>query len=236
MNSARAFFFAIEELHDAHAGNVFLQVGVDAGDGGANAAVGVAHVFAEEIGDDEDERQNGERVEGELVIDREEPTGEDGEEKEVVDHRHDAGGEEIVEGIDVGGDAGDQSADRIAVEVGHRQALDVAEDRRAHVVHRLLADALHDANLDVLGEEVEDQHAEENDADDADAAPCGGLDEFVAHARDEIFVDGDLKEFWRRELERRNDRDEREREHHAPAIGTQVLQQPLEQARVVRFS
>jgi hypothetical protein len=208
--SAR-LLFAIEELHDAHAGDVFLKVGVDAGNSGADAAVGVANVFAEEKGDDEDEGKHGECVEREATIYGKEPAGEDGEKEEIVDHGHDAGGEEIVEGIDVGGDARNQAADRIAIEVGHRQPLDMAEDRGAHVVHRLLADALHDANLDILREEVEEQHAEENDADDGDAAPRCRLDELVAHAGDEIFVDGDLKKFRWRELERRDDRNEGER-------------------------
>ena len=69
------FLLAVEELHDAHAGDVFLQVGVDAGDSGADAAVGVANEFAEEISDDEDEGENGESVEGEFVIDGEKTAG-----------------------------------------------------------------------------------------------------------------------------------------------------------------
>ena len=36
------FFFAVEELHDAHAADVFLEEGVDARDGRADAAIGVA--------------------------------------------------------------------------------------------------------------------------------------------------------------------------------------------------
>ncbi len=111
------FLFAVEELHDAHAGNVFLEIGVDAGNGGTNAAVGVAHEQAEEIGDYEDEGEDGEGVEGEATVDGKKPAGEDREEEEVVDHGDDAGGEKIVEGVDVGGNAGDQAADRVAVEV-----------------------------------------------------------------------------------------------------------------------
>ena len=61
----------------------------------------------------------------------------------------------------------------------------MAKDRGAHVVHGLLADALHDADLDVLREEIEEQDAEEDDADDGDAAPRGGFDDVVMHAGDE---------------------------------------------------
>ncbi len=43
---------AIEELQHHHAADVLLHVGVDAGDGGANAPVGVAHLVAENLGGD----------------------------------------------------------------------------------------------------------------------------------------------------------------------------------------
>src|SRR6266446_1046740 len=152
------FLLAVEDLHDAHAGNIFLQEGVDLGDGGADVAVGVAHVVAEDEGDDQDTGKNGERVEGQARVHPEEQTGHDREEEKIIDHGDDAGGEEIVEGVDVGGDASDQAADGVAVEVAHRQALEVRENSGAHVVHGLLADALHDADLNVLGDEIEDQN------------------------------------------------------------------------------
>ncbi len=230
------FLFAIEELHDAHAGNVFLKIGIDAGNGGTYAAVGVADEQAEEIGDDEDEGEDGEGVEGEAMVDGKKPAGEDREEEEVVDHGDDAGGEKIVEGVDVGGNAGDQAADRVAVEVRHGQTLNVAEDRGAHVVHGLLADALHDADLDVLGEEVEDEDAEENDADDQNTAPCLGLVDGVMHSGNEIFVDRDLEQFGRSEFERRHDGHKRERQNHTPAIRAQILQQAAQEVCVVGFA
>ena len=42
--------FAVEELHYRHAAHMLLRVGVDVGDGCADAAVGVADVGAEELG------------------------------------------------------------------------------------------------------------------------------------------------------------------------------------------
>src|SRR5258707_5787536 len=42
-----SFAFAVEELHDAHAGNVFLEECIDARDGRADAAIGVAYELAE---------------------------------------------------------------------------------------------------------------------------------------------------------------------------------------------
>src|SRR5437762_3618813 len=138
------FALAIEELHDAHAGNVFLEESIDAGDGGADAAIRVANELAENHGDDEDAGQDGESVQGEAAVNLEEEHGHDHEEEEVVDHGNDAGGEKIVKGVDVGGHPGNQTADGIAVKVAHRQTLHVAEYFAAHVVHGLLTDALHD--------------------------------------------------------------------------------------------
>ncbi len=73
------FLFAVKELHDAHAGNVFLEKGVDAGDGGSNAAIGVANELAENHGDDEDAGEDGKGVEREAGVDLEEQAGHDHE-------------------------------------------------------------------------------------------------------------------------------------------------------------
>src|SRR5262249_38777664 len=99
------FRFAIEELHHGHAGNVFLEEGVDAGDGRAYAAIRVAHELTENHGDDEDARQDGQRVHGQAGVDFEEQAGHDREQEEVVDHGDHAGSEEIVQGVNVRGDA-----------------------------------------------------------------------------------------------------------------------------------
>ena len=63
--SLKARSLAVEELHDRHAGDVLLGEGVDLGGGGALAAVAVAHVGAEDAGDEEDGRDHGEGEQGE---------------------------------------------------------------------------------------------------------------------------------------------------------------------------
>src|SRR5207253_3362675 len=122
------FALAIEELHDAHSGNIFLEERVDAGNGRADAAIGVAHELAENHGDDEDAGEDGKSVQRKAAVDLEEQHGHDHEEEEVVDHGDDACGEKIVESIDVGGDARNETADGVAVKVAHRQTLHVAEN------------------------------------------------------------------------------------------------------------
>src|SRR5258708_14039524 len=90
-----SFAFAVEELHDAHAGYVFLEECVDARDGRADAAIGVAAELAENHGDDEYAGKNGEGGQRQPRVDLEKQRGHDHEEEEVVDHGDDTGGEEI---------------------------------------------------------------------------------------------------------------------------------------------
>src|SRR5438477_12746464 len=227
---------AIEELHDAHAGDIFLEERVDAGNGCADAAIGVAHGLAENHNDDEDTGEDGKSVQRKAAVDLEEEHGHDHEEEEVVDHGDDACGEKIVEGVDVRGYAGDQPADGVAVEVAHRQTLHVAEYFAAHVVHGLLADALHDANLDVLREEVERQHGQKEQAEPDNARPCRSFRDGVLQRGNKVAIDGISKNERRGKLERGDDGHHDEREGHTPFVRLHVFEKPAHQARIVRFA
>ena len=55
------------------------------------------------------------------------------------------GGEQLVQGLDVGGDPGHQPADRVAVEVRDAEPLEMAEDLHAEIVHHPLADVARSA-------------------------------------------------------------------------------------------
>ena len=110
------------------------------------------------------------------------------------------------------------------------------EDFAAHVVHRLLAHALHDANLCVLRKEIGDQHEQKDQADPLDTAPRLGLWNEMFQRRSKVAVNGLPEKPGRRELQRSDHRDER----HAPELPAtctaQILQQPPHQPRVVRFA
>src|SRR5437879_5320540 len=79
------FALAIEELHDAHSENIFLEERVYAGNGRADAAIGVATEVAENPGDSEDAGEDGKSVQRKAAVDLEEQHGHDHEEEEVVD-------------------------------------------------------------------------------------------------------------------------------------------------------
>ena len=156
---------AIEELQHHHPADVLLQVGVDAGDGDADAAVGIAHPVAENLGGYDDEGQHGKRDQRQLPV-HAQHDGQDAEEHEEVFEDGDyAGSEHFVQRVNVGGDARNQAADRVLVEESNVQALQVAEDLAAQVEHHFLSGPLHVIGLQELEQEAEDQQSDVNGRD-----------------------------------------------------------------------
>ena len=86
--------------------------------------------------------------------------GHDGEGEEVVDDGQNAAGEHFVDGVHVGGDAGDQAAHGMGVKEADVHALHVAEDVAAQVEHDLLAGPLHQVGLNELEEIRGDERTE----------------------------------------------------------------------------
>ena len=103
--------FAIEELHDAHAADVFLGKGVDLGDVGADAAVALADALAEDAGEEQDSRDYGESEQGQRPAHPQHDDDDEEKNEDVFEDSKDAGGEHLVECVDVGRDAGDEFAD-----------------------------------------------------------------------------------------------------------------------------
>ncbi len=141
---------AIEELQHHHAADVLLQVGVDACDGDANAAVGIAHPVAENLGREHDEGQHGKRDQRQLPVHAQHHAEDAEEHEQIFKDRDHAGGEHLIQRVHVGSDARDQAADRILVEEGNMQALQVAEDLAAQIEHHFLAGPLHEVGLQEL--------------------------------------------------------------------------------------
>ena len=124
------FLLAVEQLQHNDAGDVLLQVGVDPGDGDANAPVALAHRLAEERGRIEDERQHGEGDQRQPPAHVQHDGENAGQHEDVFEDGDHAGGEHFVQRVHVAGDARDQAADGILVEEGDVQPLQMAEDLR----------------------------------------------------------------------------------------------------------
>ncbi len=231
--------FAVEELDDAHAGDVLLHVGVDVGDGGADAAVGVADVAAEDAGDVEDGGNDGEGEEGERPAHAEHDEDDEEEDEDVFKDGKDAGGEHLVDGVDVGGDAGDEAADGVAVEEGGLHALDVGKDFAAHVEHDFLAGPLHEVGLEELEQVGEGQGGEVEKGALRDAAGGGSAElagepgELVEGNSRHVAVDGDLDQEGPEDVGAGLEQDGEGGEGGLELIRGEVGQEPAHEAAVV---
>ena len=89
--------------------------------------------------------------------------------EDVAEDRHDAGGEQFVEDVDVGRHPGHQPADRVPVVVRDVEPLQMPVDLHPHVEHDPLPGHLERPRLQVLEHEARDQDGEDRAARSARA-------------------------------------------------------------------
>ncbi len=231
--------FTVEELHDGHAGDVLLGEGVDVCGGGALAAVAVANIAAEDLGDVEDGRDDGEGEERERPAHPQHDENDEEENEDVFEDGEYAGGEHLVEGIDVRGDAGDELADRVVIEERGLHALQVAEDLAAQVEHDLLACPLHHVGLGELEDVGEQERAEVEEADLGDAGHGPGAEvprepgEFCRRCAGHVGVDGDLDEVRAHDVGGGLEEDGEGGEAGLEFVGLEIGEETAHEARVV---
>ena len=129
---------------------------------------------AKQLGRVDDQWQYGQGEQGERPAHGDHDGDDVGEREDVLKDGEDAGGEHLVQGIDVGGDAGDEATDRIAIEKGDVHPLEMAEDLRPEIEHDLLAGPLHEVGLDELEQKGENEGAEVESGDLRDARDGNG--------------------------------------------------------------
>ena len=142
-----ALLFAAEQLYHRHAGEALLQEGVDLRHPAPGVAEGGPRPPPEPVGEHEEEGDHGEGDQSQAPTEAQHHDHDPDQGEEVADHRHHPRGEEVVDGVDVSGDPGDQPPHRVAVEVAHVQPLQVRVDLPPHVLHDPLAGHLHDLGL-----------------------------------------------------------------------------------------
>ena len=106
-----------------------------------------------------------------------------GQREHVAEDGHHAGGEQIVQDVDVRGHPRHQPPDRIAVVVAQVEPLQMAVDRHPQVVHDPLPGQLQRPGLEVFGGERGDQHRQ---VERRQAVEAGEL------PPDDVAVDRDL--------------------------------------------
>src|SRR5665213_262571 len=228
---------AVEELHDGHAGDVLLGGGVDLCGGRALAAIAVADVVAEELGVVKKRRDDRQRKDRQRPAHPQHDADDPGQRKHILEDGEHAGGEHVVQRVDVGCHARHQPADRVAVEERNVHRLDVAEDLRTEVEHDLLAGPLHDVGLQELEEEGERERAEVQQANFGDAR---GRVRAEAQAKPgkytggrEVSVYRDLDEVGAGDSGGGVQQDRGERNADLQLVGTQVFDEPAHEVAVV---
>ena len=71
----------------------------------------------------------------------------DAEHQEIAQNHEQARGKQLVQRVDVRGEARDQAADRVVIVESHIQALQMRHQLRAQIEHGLLSDPLHQVLL-----------------------------------------------------------------------------------------
>jgi hypothetical protein len=215
------------QLHGAHAGDALLQEGVDAGDPGADAAIGLAHVAAEPLRDQQHQRQHRERRERQPPVHPHQHHHDAGQREHVAEHRDDARGEELVEHVDVRRHARHQPAHRVPIVELQVEPLQVADDLHPQVEHDPLPGRLHRPRLQELEAE---RHHEDGEVERGKARESGDV------AGRDVAVDDQLGQIGRRELQRRMRDDGGNRQRDVAAVRPEVSHQPPHQPSVVRLA
>src|SRR5260221_2712280 len=146
-----------------------LQVGVDAGDGNPDAAVGVTNLVTKNLGGVNNERHDRKGDQGQFAVHVQHDGDDSGEDKYILEDRDHSGGEHFVQGVDVGGDARDQASHGILVIEADVEALQVAKDLAAQVEHDFLSGPLHEVGLQVFEQKAEEREADVEGGDLRDA-------------------------------------------------------------------
>ena len=81
------------------------------------------------------------------------------QDKDIFKDRDHAGRKHFVERVHIGGDACHQPADRVLVVISDVHALQVAEDFRTQIEHRLLPGPLHVIGLEKFQQEADGERA-----------------------------------------------------------------------------
>ncbi len=220
-------FFASEQLHGRHSGDVLLQERVDARDPRPHGAIGLAYVRAEPLGDHGDQRQHDEAGQGQTPVHAEHHDHDPGQREDVAEDGDDAGREQLVEHVDVACHPRHQPADRVAVVEAQVQPLQVRVQLHPQVVHDALAGQLHHPGLHVLERERTGQDRQVDPRDVHQSTQIAGWD---------VRVDDQLGQVRRGQLQHRVRDDGRKRHQHRSPVRPQITQQPPHETAVVGFA
>ena len=233
----------VEQLQHRHAGDVFLEVGVDPGDGHPNSPVTLGHRPPKNQGDDDHERHGGQHDGGEQRAHLEHHRHDQAEHQHVAQDGDQARGKQVVQNVDVRGDARHHASDGVVIVEAQLQALKMREEFLAQVVHDALPHQLHREGLREFQEKGEENgRQEEREGDLQDSLERVGTQVACQEGRKlgcgggvEVAVNLDLEQIRRHRLEEAVEDNGDQRQQHPRPVGPQVGEEPPHQPRVVSF-
>src|SRR5262249_39975382 len=144
---AEGALFAVEKLQHHHSGNGFLQIGIDTRDCHSDSAVGISHLYPENHCGPENERDDREGDQRQLPVHAQHDGQYADQHKDVLEDGDHPGSEHLVDGINIGGNTGDQPAHGVLVIEADVHTLQMTKDLAAQVEHDFLACPLHEVDL-----------------------------------------------------------------------------------------
>ena len=177
---------ARERLHDAHAGDVLGERRRHEAEALPHPAVGAVRADAEPRGRGRHQRKHDERREGEAPVEDDEDHGGAEEQEGVLDEARDAVGDELVERVDVVGDAADRCARPVALVVPERQLLEVPEEPDPEVRQAAFADPAREVRLEAREHEGGDAREKERGDDDRERMQIAVVDPAVDREPGEV--------------------------------------------------
>src|SRR5205823_1723595 len=125
----------------------------------ANAAIRIADAVAKELRRHSNERKHRKRYQRQLPVDAQHDQQNSGQDEDVFENGDHAGGEHLVQRINISRDAGDQTAYRVFVIEANVHSLQMAKNLAAQVEHHHLPSPLHQVGLQILEQEAESDKA-----------------------------------------------------------------------------
>ena len=230
----------MEDLDDPHAGKMLGEEGVQRGDAGLDDLIALAAEPAENEGQHSHHRHHHQGQQRHFHIQHQHHGDQADHLDDVAEQTDDDVGVQIVDGLGVVGDAGDDAAHGGGVEEAHRQALHMGHQLGAQGVDDLLAHLLDHQVLHAVAYKghQHDADVERGGFEDAVPALIGGEGRQrgvcrFAFNRENILVNSVADEHGPVQVQRGEDGHQHKADQHRFDIGAEVAHQAQEGVTVV---
>ena len=170
------FRLPVEDLDQLHGRQILRQVGVQGGDLGSGDPVGGAVDPGEQPGQKENHGQQDKAQKRQFPLQEQHDARVAQDQHHVFHHGHKDGGEQLVEGLHVVGDPGDDPPDGGDVKEPQGQLVDVGEDLLPERKDDGLTQLLEHEDLDHVADGGQNQQSdvEQEEPNDGGEQPAGG--------------------------------------------------------------